>query len=70
MPLVIYSGGFLLIVGGLMLSVLRYRETVFPAILVITAAGMKARSNFLLSAVVYGSMALLAAAVYMRRHVL
>jgi hypothetical protein len=53
-----------------MVSVLRYRETVFPAILVITAAGMKARSNALFSAVVYGSMALLAAAVYMRRHVL
>jgi 4-amino-4-deoxy-L-arabinose transferase-like glycosyltransferase len=70
LPLVIYSGGFLLVVGGLMVSVLRYRETVFPAILVITAAGMKARSNALFSAVVYGSMALLAAAVYMRRHVL
>jgi hypothetical protein len=46
LPLFIYSIGFLSLLGALTAGVLRYRETVFPIVLVITAAGMRVRQNF------------------------
>lgn len=70
LPLFIYAGGFLALIGALAIGVLRYRETVFPAILVITAAGVKARQNFLWSASIYAGLLLFATFVYFNRHVL
>jgi hypothetical protein len=69
LPLVIYSGGILLVVGALSVGVMRYRETVFPAILVITAAGTKVRTNWLLIGSVYTVLFLLATIIYFNRYI-
>ena len=56
--------------GAFALGVLRYRETVFPAILVITAAGLKTRQNFLWSASIYVALLLLGGFITFHRYVL
>jgi hypothetical protein len=67
LPLLIFTGGFLLLIGALSVGVLRYRETVFPLVIVMTAAGFRMRQNIILSGGVYFGLALLAGAVYLHR---
>ena len=59
-PLVIYSGGFLLLIGAVSAGIIRYRETVFTVIFVIIAAGIRAPQRLLLSFSIYAGLASMA----------
>ena len=69
-PLLIYSGGFLSIIGALSSGIVRYRETVFPVIFVLTAAGFMARRSTPVTASIYGGLLVLGAAIYIHRYFL
>lgn len=70
MPLFIYSAGFLLLIGALSVGVMRYRETVFPVVVVIAAAGFHVRQNFAWSASIYAGLTTFALFVYLNRYVI
>jgi 4-amino-4-deoxy-L-arabinose transferase-like glycosyltransferase len=66
-PILIFASGFLLVLATLTIGVMRYRETVFPLVLLVTAAGYRVPSNFLLSGAIYFGLASLAGIVYLNR---
>jgi 4-amino-4-deoxy-L-arabinose transferase-like glycosyltransferase len=68
LPVFIYGIGFLALIGAFTSGVLRYRETVFPAVLVITAAGLRVRQNFVWSASIYVGLLLLGAYINFHRY--
>ena len=67
LPLLVFSAGFLTLVGVLTAGIMRYRETVFTLVFVITAAGFKARQKFMVTGGVYAALATLAVVVYLHR---
>lgn len=69
LPLFIYSAGFLAVIGGLASGVGRYRETILPVILVLTAAGIRARQNRMFSFTIYTGLSILAMLVYLNRFI-
>jgi hypothetical protein len=70
LPLFIYTAGFLALIGSLASGIMRYRENIFPMVLVITAAGFRARQNFIFSSTVFAGLLLLAAVVYFNRYII
>lgn len=70
LPLFVYAAGFLALISALASGIMRYREFVFPIVLVITAAGIRARQNRLFSLMVYAGMSLLAVLVYFNRYII
>jgi hypothetical protein len=69
LPLFIYTAGFLCVIGAFAVGVMRYRETVFPVIVVITAAGVRAPGNLFLSGAVYVALLFMAAIINATRYV-
>jgi len=62
--LLLFPTVFLVIIGAVLPGTARYRETVFPIILLLIAVGLHQRSNMLISALTYAGLAGLAAIVY------
>jgi hypothetical protein len=65
--MLIFTTGFLLIIGALSVGVLRYRETVFPLVIVMTAAGFRSRQSIVLSGGIYIGLSVLAGVIYLHR---
>lgn len=67
LPLLIFPLVFLILIGATHVGTVRYRETVFPVMLVLAAIGLHRRSNFLLNAIVFGGLILLGGVAYYAR---
>jgi len=66
-PLLIASGVFLVLIGASHVGVVRYRETIFPLMLLLAGLGLTRGVNALLYAGVYGGMIALGFVVYLSR---
>ena len=67
LPLLIFPLVFLILIGAAHVGVVRYRETIFPILLILAAIGIHRGSHFLLNAVVYGGLILLGMIAYYAR---
>ncbi len=65
--LLLFPAVFLILIGAIHPSLTRYREMVFPVILLFIAVGFHRPHNFLISALTYASLTGLAAVVYAAR---
>ena len=66
-PLLVATGVFLVLIGAAHVGVVRYRETIFPLMLLLAGLGLTRGANFLLYAGVYGGMLALGCIVYFSR---
>lgn len=66
-PLLIFPGVFLVLIGATHVGVERYREVVFPVMMVLGAAGLYRGRNLRLSIVVYGALIVLGGVVVFSR---
>ena len=67
LPLLIFPFIFLILIGATHVGTVRYRETVFPVMLVLAAIGLHRRSNLLLNAAVYGGLIFIGGVAYFAR---
>jgi len=67
-PLLIFAGSFLVVLAAVHVGVLRYRETIYPTMLVLAGAGFARGNNGLISAVVYFGLVMLGGGVLFIRH--
>lgn len=67
LPLLIYPLIFLILIGATHVGTVRYRETVFPVMLILAAIGLHRRSNLLLNAAVYGALIFMGGVAYFAR---
>lgn len=67
MPILLFPLVFLVLIGATHIGVARYRETVFPVILILAAAGLHRGTSLLLKAAVYSGLTALAAIVFLAR---
>jgi hypothetical protein len=65
--LLLFPAVFLILIGAIHPSVTRYRETVFPIILLLIAVGFHRPNNLLVSALTYAGLGGLAMVVYAAR---
>jgi 4-amino-4-deoxy-L-arabinose transferase-like glycosyltransferase len=65
--LLLFPAVFLILIGAIHPSVTRYRETVFPIVLLLIAVGFHRRHNLLTSGLTYAGLGSLAAVVYAAR---
>jgi len=66
-PLLVTSGVFLVLIGAAHVGVVRYRETIFPVMLLLAGLGLTRGVNFVVYAGVYGAMLVLGCIVYFSR---
>ena len=65
--LLLFPAVFLILIGAIHPSITRYRETVFPIILLFIAFGLQRRSNPLVTGLTYAGLGGLAMVVYAAR---
>lgn len=66
-PILLFPGVFLILIGATHLGVARYRETIFPALLILVAVGIHRGTSIFLRGTVYGTLGALAFIVYLAR---
>ena len=63
-PILIFPIVYLVLIGAAHIGVIRYRETVFPIMLILAAAGIVQKTNRFLILGVYSMLAALGGLVY------
>ena len=66
-PLLVATGVFLVLIGASHVGVVRYRETIFPLMLLLAGLGLTRGVNLLVYAGLYGGMLTLGCIVYFTR---
>jgi hypothetical protein len=67
-PLLLFSGVFLVLLAAIHIGVIRYREIVYPTMLVLAGAGLARGGNTVLCAVIYFGLTMLGGVVLFARH--
>jgi 4-amino-4-deoxy-L-arabinose transferase-like glycosyltransferase len=67
-PLLIFAGSFIVLLAAVHIGIIRYRETIYPTVLVLAGAGLARGNNGLISAVVYFGLVMLGGVVLFVRN--
>lgn len=66
-PILLYTGTILLIIGAVNPSVTRYRETVLPILFILVASGLRKKRSLIVNFVFTGLLCVMAAGIYLAR---